>query len=187
MTSAASKSRIRLVFLAVVIGQPLQYAFKVRFGDAYPLLQLPEFRRTMADEGGHIPLDTVEIEASFTDGTTATIPAHILLSQVASAYRQPILNHMFGPIRRDPAGNRGSPHGLRNWLFPGYLAAKHRSEKTDPETKTWLTNRVSELYPSRHAARVTFRWRTDVYDVSVSPTVLTSKPVGVREVDLASR
>lgn len=189
MTIDGSKFRIKLLFLAVILWQPLQYVFEARFGDAYPLLQLPKFRGSLSDSAGDVPLEGVEIEASFADGTTSTIAPEALLSQVPSPYRQPILAHVFGLMTPEAAQGNGLWERTKILLFPGFLASRARSSRVDvdAETKLWLEKRLLALYPNRRAVKVIFVWRSDVYHTGASPITVTRRQVGVREVSLGSR
>jgi hypothetical protein len=183
-----STFRIKLLFLAVIFWQPIQYAFEARFGEAYPLLQLPKFRGTLTDQAGDLSLDTVKIEVSFADGTEITVPSEALLFQVPSAYRQPILTKMFGPPIQHVATKNDSWQSAKAFLFPGYVASRARSTRAevDAETRRWMEKRLLVLYPDRRASKVRFLWSTDVYHTAASPITVTRQQSGIREVKLAS-
>jgi hypothetical protein len=189
VTIHGSKFRIKLLFLAVIFWQPVQYAFEVRFGEAYPLLQLPKFRGTLTDRAGNLPLDTVEIEVSFADGAGITVPPEALLSQVPSAYRQPILTRMFGRPIQPVATKNNWWQGAKVSLFPGYVASRARSAhaEVDAETRRWIEKRLLVLYPDRRASKVRFLWSTDIYHTAAFPITVTRHQSGIREVSLASK
>lgn len=178
---------IKLLFAAVILWQPIQYALVPRFGEAYPLLQLPPFRGTMNDADGNIGIDTVAIEVLFADESTTRFSQQVLLSSAPSAFHGSIMKHMFGPVSGKaviPANGRWQQ--TKSFLLPGLLAARARNTSTevDPETKAWLQHRIHELYPGKEPAKVSFVWQTDVYHQS-GPHAITHQPIGVREVNLA--
>jgi hypothetical protein len=187
--SHGSTFHVKLLFLAVIIWQPIQYAFEAKFGEAYPLLQLPKFRGTLTDRAGDLSLDTVKIEVSFADGAAITVPPEALLSQVPSAYRQAILTRMFGPPIQRVATKDDSWHRAKAFLFPGYVASRARSAhpEVDAETRRWIEKRLLVLYPDRRASKVRFLWNTDNYHTAASPITVTRHQSGIREVTLASK
>ena len=67
MTARSSQFRIKILFLAFILWQPLQYAFRAKFGEAYPMLQLPDFHGTLTDCAGNIELGDVDAEVLFAD------------------------------------------------------------------------------------------------------------------------
>lgn len=178
---------IKLLFAAVILWQPVQYAFVSKFGEAYPMLQLPPFRGTLNDAAGNIRLDAVAIDVLFTDGSGARFPQYALLSQVPSAFHEAIMKHMFGPVdgrSATPVNSRWQQ--VKAFAFPGLLAARARtaSSETDSDTKAWLRRRITELFPGKEPVDVRFVWQTDVYHQTGSFAV-THEPIGVREVKLA--
>jgi hypothetical protein len=178
---------IKLLFAAVILWQPVQYALVPRFGEAYPLLQLPQFSGTMNDADGNIRLDTVAVEVLFADNSTTRFSQHVLLSPVPSAFHDSIMKHMFGPVSgRAVTPVNGRWQRTKAFLFPGLLAARARDTATeiDPDTKAWLHRRILELYPAKEPAKVSFVWQTDVYH-KTGPFPVTHQPIGVREVRLA--
>jgi len=178
---------IKLIFAAVILWQVVQYAFVPRFGEAYPLLQLPSFSGTMNDAAGNIRLDTVAIDVAFADHSSARLSPHDLLSPVPSAFHDPILKHMFGSQSvAAVAPVNGRWQRTKTFLFPGLVAARARNTAidVDPDTKEWLKRRILELYPGKEPANVSFVWQTDVYHQD-GEFAVTHEPIGVREVSLA--
>jgi hypothetical protein len=179
--------RVKILFAAVILWQPMQYIFVSRFGEAYPFLQLPSFRGTLTDDAGNIRFEAVDIKVSFKDGAKSKIKSDALLAQVLSPYRQPIMSHMFGPggLASAPAGNSRWQR-TKTLLFPGFVASRARTTgaDVDPETRRWLRNRLLVLFPSKQPTTVTFLWRTDTYHTAASSFAVTHQDTGVREVSL---
>jgi len=179
--------RIRILCAALILWQPLQYALVSKYGEGYPLLQLPTFRGTLTDREGTIRLDNVDVEVTFQDDTTARFSSHALLSEIPSAYHQPIMAHMFAPLTSAPSPKRsGRWQRTKEFLFPALVANRERGWEagSNPETKKWLTDRLHVLYPTRQPQKVVFVWESESYHTAAQPYTVTRQPIGVREVSL---
>jgi hypothetical protein len=187
MIGRPAATYIKLLFAAVILWQPVQYALASKFGEGYPMLQLPPFRGTLNDAAGNIRLDTVAVDVLFADRSSASFSPYVLLSPVPSAFHATIMKHMFGPVSgRAVTPINGRWQQAKAFLFPGLLAARAReiSTEVDPDTKVWLHRRIVELYPAKEPMSINFVWQTDVYHKTGS-FIVTHEPIGVREVNLA--
>jgi hypothetical protein len=176
------RTRIRLLFLAAIVSQPLQYLITAKSGEPYPALMLPGFGGTMADRDGNIRFRNVKCKVLFQDGRVDWISAYTLLSEAPSSHHGVMMAHMFSP---PPAKADSRPmNTLKARLFPGRTLSHIRQEQKelDPQTKEWLKRRIQVLYPSQRCEGVTFVWFDDVFNVKRAPPAITHEPAGVREV-----
>jgi hypothetical protein len=175
-------TRIKLLFGAVILWQPLQYVVTAKWGEPYPALMMPRFSGTLVDSQGDIRITDVACEIFFRDGQVTWLSAHDLLSQVPSAHQGPIMSHMFSPP--PVAADHRSPRDLKARLFPGRALSHIRGTQKDldSQTRDWLKRRLRDLYPSQEPKAMTFVWYDDVFNVNRVPPTSTREPVGVRQV-----
>jgi len=174
-------NKIKLLFAAVILWQPLQYMIAAKFGEPYPALIMPAFAGTMTDGDGNIRLRNVRCKILFQGDEVAWLPAHELLSP-ANGHDAAIVSHMFGPS--SATANPWPSGSLKARLFPGRALSRARSaqKELDPQTKDWLERRLNNLYPSRRPETITFIWYEDVFNVNqISPSA-TEDVIGVREI-----
>ena len=177
-------SRIKLLFAAAILVQPLQYVFTARFGEPYPALTMPSFAGTFADKEGNIRFTNVKCEVLFHDGQTRWFTPDDLLPAVPLSHRFPIMSYMFGPP--SAMSQPWAPGSLKARLFPGWNLSRSRNGQTelDPVTTNWLKRRVYDLYPSREPETVIFVWYEYVFNArQVSPSIV-EEPFGIREISL---
>ena len=174
------KSRIKVLFAAVILWQGLQSVITARFGEPYPALIMPSFAGTKEDRDGKIRFGDVNCKVLFQDGHVGWMSSYDLLSPAPSSRQGPIMEHMFSP---PPATPVRLSHTLKARLFPGRTLSYVRAaqKELDPQTKEWLKRRIGVIYPSQEPKMVTFIWYQDVFNVNrAKPTV--TEPTGVREV-----
>src|SRR6202171_4287508 len=174
------KSRIKLLFAAVILWQGLQSLINAKFGEPYPALIMPNFSGTKVDHNGTIRFSDVKCKVLFQDGRVGWASAHDLLSPAPSSQHTAIMEHMFSP---PPATTVQLPHTLKSRLFPGRTLSYVRGtqKELDPQTKEWLKRRIQVLYPAGEPKVITFIWYEDVFNVNrATPTI--TEPTGVREV-----
>lgn len=175
-------AKIKFLFAAVILTQPLQYMFIAKYGEPYPALTMPNFTGNKTDRNGNISFTNVICKVNLSNGRVRWLTEHDLLPQVPSSHQYPIMSHMFG-VPSD-ATDSWPPNSLKARLFRGEALSRARSaqKELDPQTKDWLKRKLHELYPSQEPEMITFIWYQDVFNANqVSPSVVEDVS-GVREV-----
>lgn len=174
-------AKVRLLFAALILWQPLQYFVRARYGEPYPALILPSFSGTLQDREGNIRFRDVKCKVFFQDGGVSWLSSYDLLSQAPSSHHGAIMNHMFGPADTEAYGPRSS---LKARLFPGRALSHIRQaeKELDPQTEEWLKRRLQDLYPSTRVTEVAFVWTDNIFRVMQTPPMITQEEVAIRDV-----
>ena len=177
-------TKVRLLFAAVILWQPLQYFITARYGEPYPALRLPPFSGTMQDQQGNIRFRNVKCKVTFQDGSVGWTSAFDLLAQAPSSHHGAIMNHMFGPPEPLDTEAHDSPSSLKARLFPGRTLSRLRQgqKELDPQTKEWLQHRMQDLYPSKKVTAVAFVWYENTFRVNEPRSRITEDEVAIRDV-----
>jgi hypothetical protein len=168
-TAGRSERLVKLLFLAVLVGFPLQYWFGRTFDEPYPGLFMPGFSGTLVDEQGATWTRSSEFRVTFADGTADIVAPRRLFEDMPFVW---IMRVAFlpKPPRSEPLGTR-SPFKLRlaERFFPGYLLTQRRRTEwagVDERTRGWLRTRLGELYGERRPVKADVVWYKDTFTLA---------------------
>jgi len=184
---------IKALFPVLMGLLPLQYYFAKTYAEPYPALLMPAFEGSMADENGTITTHSVDVFIHFDDGTKRRISSGTLLADAPSSHRGAIIKAIFRSHNRTnelPDNIWGSvpwKQLIKRHVIPGYVLRMIRMiylQEAEPQTCTWLRQRIRALYPDRKPVSALFLWYKDSYTVSHARPRRNRKSYGVFEVGL---
>lgn len=180
---------IRLLFVAALLTQVIQYVFVWKFGEPYPALTMPSFAGVLTDERGNLSLTGASCQIAFADGTSTSLAIYDLFSQAPSAYHDAMVTHLFSIPDSESKANSPSFKGLKYRFFPALAINRTRranaASTVDPLTRKWLSWRLNAEYRPRAISSVAFIWHTDTFDIQNYSKSPTRTILGIREVALS--
>lgn len=155
-------SRVRAIFVAVIVLLAGQCVFIHFFGEPYPAVAMPTFSGSGGYRDGSVELLRYDAVFVADDGKEFLFAPKVLMADFPDGHRMAIALNALRPRDESLPASASSSRirRIRDAIFPGFAAGhlKRNSPENRASLERWLRGRAQALVPGQTVSRAEIRW-----------------------------